>query len=908
MTSFLKASLLQKIESAIRNHKNQLFIEDDVTSEMVSETIQRIMRDNPDIFWFSLQWTLSNNHLLKLFYTLSPQKTEKVKKQIEDVIQNDFRIDYVRTLPKSQQLMYVYKWVGLYCRYNLYSAYNQTIYSVFVHRNSVCAGISKAAQYLFQLLGIESKLIYGNLQNSDRDSRHCWLLVNVDGKWHHCDPTFALPSTEEVLSSIVTPIPGADGLFYNFFSTDTETIEKTHTAEQETELPTCTTSIDWKELQHLEIHPSRNIGCLLSDSGATSNIYLFHSATQNESQAVLKVYEFKGNSIFRSDRLLQKEYYFMNSIHGNHVLKTLGVAKNNKGLLIEQATALSDLLSSNYYKLSSYTICQLLIDVLNGVKECLNCGVYYRDLHLKNIFRSIDGSYQLGDFGSCTKIGEEPDDIGGSGSPWYMAPETYATGEFDEKSATYGIAMIGYFLLNNLFPPLWHEHGKHALHLRLHNKAQLPVPELLKGTSSTFKQCFIPILQKALSFNRTDRYSSLNLLESDLYKAAQIAEEDDFIVFEGGNCKSNILDDNWTLSKSFQTQVSPVSFEATGSLPFHATVLHTTVAMPRHNTWERTSAPNACPPPRNRIDDFATTMVDVNSRSKTMDESYAPKVTPSKTSIWKKMFGQLTNKEQDVYSSVFAPSEIAKNSHLLIQVYLHTYEEAERVLDLAQEVQKNAVRRDYIPLQCRLKTGDTVDVKAHIYGHSLLFSEQKRIRWQGSFSKCTFSYIVPDEINVNELCCKITMEINGIAIGEMMFVTQIVKMPSNVHTEIISRRYDKIFISYAHQDESKVKYLAEAYRAQGANYFFDRHYLQPGDVFPVRIQEYIKSADLFILCWSENALKSEYVDKERKQALTLAYPHIKPMEKATLTIYPISIDPHAELPDDMRNIYNFEML
>lgn len=90
-----------------------------------------------------------------------------------------------------------------------------------------------------------------------------------------------------------------------------------------------------------------------------------------------------------------------------------------------------------------------------------------------------------------------------------------------------------------------------------------------------------------------------------------------------------------------------------------------------------------------------------------------------------------------------------------------------------------------------------------------------------------------------------------------------------------------------------------------ADYFFDRHYLKAGDIFPQKIQDYISKADLFILCWSENASKSEYVEKERTQALERAYPKVQPADQAELSIYPINIEPHAELPSDMKGYYHF---
>ena len=138
-----------------------------------------------------------------------------------------------------------------------------------------------------------------------------------------------------------------------------------------------------------------------------------------------------------------------------------------------------------------------------------------------------------------------------------------------------------------------------------------------------------------------------------------------------------------------------------------------------------------------------------------------------------------------------------------------------------------------------------------------------------------------------------------------MFKTKIVSQPQKLYAKIESKAFQKIFISYSHKDEATVKYFAKAFQAQGVDYFFDRHYLKAGDVYPLKIKEYINSADLFILCWSKNAAESDYVQLERQQALTLAFPQ-KDMEQATLSIHPISIEPHADYPSDMKEVYNFE--
>ena len=265
------------------------------------------------------------------------------------------------------------------------------------------------------------------------------------------------------------------------------------------------------------------------------------------------------------------------------------------------------------------------------------------------------------------------------------------------------------------------------------------------------------------------------------------------------------------------------------------------------------------------------------------------------------------NKENsfEVYSSIFAPAEVKCKSHMLVQVYLHLFEETESVKALAQESQKDAERRDYIPLQCKLKKGDKVDVLLNIYGETLLMSDKKSIIWQGSFTKCSFDYFVPKDIDVDELSCVAILTVNGVPVGEMRFVTKIVESPRQLNTEMIAHKYNKVFISYAHKDEAKVKSFHEGLKLAGIEHFFDRNYLKTGDIFPQVIQDYINTADLFVLFWSENASKSEYVQKERNQALERAFPQVKPQQAAKLSIYPMSIEPRAELPSDMKENYHF---
>ena len=288
--------------------------------------------------------------------------------------------------------------------------------------------------------------------------------------------------------------------------------------------------------------------------------------------------------------------------------------------------------------------------------------------------------------------------------------------------------------------------------------------------------------------------------------------------------------------------------------------------------------------------------------------SYGQPIGISMLTLWKNIFQKKQKSSpadySEVFSSIYAPAEVKRGAHLLAQVYLHLYDETEQVKAHAQMADKNAEQRGYIPLSLNLKKGDNVDIEFHVDGETRLMSERKSITWIGSFTKCTFKYHVPKDIDIEELSCEANLFVNGALIGEMTFLTQIVESPKNLNTCIQSRRFNKIFISYSHKDTKHVQYMAEAYKAQGVEYFYDRHNLNPGDVYEEIIYQYIDSSDLFILCWSKNTAESKWVSKEINRALLRVYPHVS-QEEESLRIYPISLKPYADLPKNITTVHNY---
>lgn len=915
--------LITVIKEAIYNYDTQLRFSSSILERDIYYAIRFVMRENPDIFWFSYQWSYSEaDNVLHLYYTFDIERCEKIKNQIADVVRHDFKISYARSLPTIEQVMYVYKWIALYCNYNIHSAHNQTIYSVFIQRNSVCTGIAKATQYLFGLLGIESKLVFGKLNNSHADSRHCWLVVKIRDNWYHIDPTFAIPETYEIIcASGVSAIKGTDDLFYNYFCVDAETIKQNRTIEDKETLPICQNTIDFNKFPFLKVTPSRNgenggLGCLLSDNGTTADIYLAHN----------KYMYFRHRSVakvFRNDdhhEILRKELVVMRECAGPHLLRATDVDFDKGILYIEQAMPLSELLNSHYFCLRVEDFCNLLIDVVSGLKELLNHGILYRDIHLNNIYLSetkIDGRYiyKLGDFGSCSFVDsysqyENLTEKGGIGSKWYMAPETLKSENFDERSAVYGVGMIAYYLLNDLYPPLWQDYGEEAILQRM-KISKLPKPSLLnKGSIRHLDFCFI---DKALRNDVSQRQQTLDELLED------IAE----FLFDKNTSAKTILIEGTSLNQNVKNTKTNIFCSTCLEDPNIKVSNGDANIIPSvHVDNDGNSL---------RIDDFAKTSVSFCKSNDTQrsdyrrTQSFSPKNQPQKMQaryvestqddffgkLKKKFWGKVKKQEynkklQKVYSSIFAPSEIKRNDYMMVQVFLYKEGDERYVACKANEVDPDAERKNYTPLSVELKEGDKVKISLQVPNKDIQVEDPvQEITWQGRITDCQFAMYISNEFNASTILATVVLSVNGAPVGRMMFKTKVVDNPRKLHTEIVSKSFHKIFISYSHKDESRVKYLAEAYKAQGVDYFFDRHYLKAGDVYPLKIQQYIDSADLFILCWSKNAAESDYVTLERNRAMSHAYPQVT-MDKASITIHPISIEPRAAFPQDMDSIYNFE--
>jgi hypothetical protein len=96
--------------------------------------------------------------------------------------------------------------------------------------------------------------------------------------------------------------------------------------------------------------------------------------------------------------------------------------------------------------------------------------------------------------------------------------------------------------------------------------------------------------------------------------------------------------------------------------------------------------------------------------------------------------------------------------------------------------------------------------------------------------------------------------------------------------QVTTDSYQRIFLSYSHQDALIVQQLERAYTVLGMQSLRDVHVLRSGEEWHPALLRHIEQADIFQLYWSNNAKHSTYIEHEWRHALTQTRPSfIRPL-------------------------------
>lgn len=204
-------------------------------TDLIHDIFQRVLFDHPEFFWVtgasstSITSRAGGQFLYATFmpvYGHTGEGKTAMKEAIEVQISN-FLAAIDPSMTDYEKVRAVYEHLIRQTAYNLEAPDHQNIASVFLNGESVCAGISKAAQLLLGRLGIFATYVTGEAYipgTSSQPIPHAWNLVQVGGEYYYLDVTWGMPIFGED-----SPLEGRIDVIYDYLLLTGEMLYRTHT-------------------------------------------------------------------------------------------------------------------------------------------------------------------------------------------------------------------------------------------------------------------------------------------------------------------------------------------------------------------------------------------------------------------------------------------------------------------------------------------------------------------------------------------------------------------------------------------------------------------------------------------------------------------------------------------------------
>lgn len=216
--------LYKQIYANADNLKKTFVPKQNITKNELEETIIAVYNDSPELFWidtsYSYKYLISGKIAqVTLNYNSTADDIESSKylfNQATNIIINEAN-NYNNNYDKEK---FVHDYILEKNIYDINNKLNQSAYSALVNGKTVCAGYSRAFQYIMNKLNITTYYVTGKSQGES----HAWNIVKLGNGYYNIDLTWDD-------GKIIT---------YNYFNKTDYEFSKTHErSEKSINLPSC---------------------------------------------------------------------------------------------------------------------------------------------------------------------------------------------------------------------------------------------------------------------------------------------------------------------------------------------------------------------------------------------------------------------------------------------------------------------------------------------------------------------------------------------------------------------------------------------------------------------------------------------------------------------------------------------
>lgn len=185
------------IRAGILEGKTEIKMTVPITKDELKTIFRAVFYDCPDLFWMDGGYGYAYNNYGNVtkvkpkYNALSKDiagNTQKLENAVSAALADMWSLS-----DATAQVKYAHDYLTANVSYDLNSAYNQTAYSALVNGSSVCAGYSRAFQYMMQKMDIRCGYISGTSKTSAGSGNHAWNIVELDGEFYAMDVTWDDP-------------------------------------------------------------------------------------------------------------------------------------------------------------------------------------------------------------------------------------------------------------------------------------------------------------------------------------------------------------------------------------------------------------------------------------------------------------------------------------------------------------------------------------------------------------------------------------------------------------------------------------------------------------------------------------------------------------------------------------------
>ncbi|SFB12293.1 Transglutaminase-like superfamily protein [Acetitomaculum ruminis DSM 5522] len=278
---------------------------------VISKVFEFVLKDYPEIFYtssynittYSIGSTVTKLEVSPI-YIMDNEEAQEVKEQVEE----EAEAILSGILPDAsdyEKVKYVYDYMVENINYNKEARLNQTILSVFLYKESVCQGYSKASQYLLNMLGVESVIVSGQ----SKDNAHAWNLIKIEDEYYYMDSTWGNTEIFKENSEYVN---------YKYMCMTSKELLKDHVIDDKLILPECnSTKWDYYRVSgnYYELYDEEAILKAISDAYNRGEGYISIKLGDDEEYNKALYSLFDNEKIFECDGVNQRVYFFKDSTY-----------------------------------------------------------------------------------------------------------------------------------------------------------------------------------------------------------------------------------------------------------------------------------------------------------------------------------------------------------------------------------------------------------------------------------------------------------------------------------------------------------------------------------------------------------------------------------------------------------------